>query len=392
MSILNSLGSNYNLGFALKALFSNTNKDSDTLKNFLEEKYKGQASLVYKGREAIELGLKSLNLPDDCYVAINGFTCFAVYEAVKKANLNCEYLDIEKDDLNFTADELVRHIKTNPKIKVVIIQNTLGFPCEIEKIVSVCKKYKLILIEDLAHSVGCTYLSGEEAGQIGDLVVLSFSQDKIIDAISGGALISKKIPILDEHKKLPAKQTINKLYPLFTLLIRDTYSLGIGKSIHFLLKNLGLLSKPMDSNSQIYQLPLWYRNLVLSRFMKLEENLSHRRKIANIYKSGLNPKITFSKILDSVNHSSNLRFPIFVRNRQSLIKYLQKTQIYVSDIWYDAPIAPKKYMHFTDYKTGTCPNAENISNQILNLPTHQNVSKKDAVRISQLINKWLKLQ
>ncbi len=391
MSIFNSLGSNYNLRFALQSLFSNPGKDSKELKTLLEKKYGGNASLVYKGREAIELGLQSLVLPKDSYVAINGFTCFAVYEAIKKVNLNCEYLDVEEGGLNFTAGELVRHLKKNPKIKVVIIQNTFGYPCDIESIAKVCQKYKLILIEDLAHSVGCTYISGVESGSIGDLVVLSFSQDKIIDAICGGALISNNLAILDQNKKLPAKQTANRLYPLFTLLIRDTYSTGVGKSIHFLLKNLGLLSKPMDSEYQIYKLPSWYESLIISRFNKLEDNLTHRRKLANIYKSGLNSKITFPKILDSVNHSSNLRFPIFVTNRQLLIKYLKKHQIYISDIWYDAPIAPKKYLQQTDYNN-QCPNAQKISDTILNLPTHENVSETDCRNIVKLINQWINIQ
>ncbi len=391
MSIFNSLGSNYNLGFAFKSVFSSSNKKSSELKDFLEKKYHGSVFLTYKGREAIELGLQSLNLPKDSYVAINGFTCFAVYEAIKKANLNCEYLDIEKDGLNFTADELNKHLEINPKIKVVIIQNTLGFPCEIEKIIKVCQKNKLILIEDLAHSVGCTYISGLEAGQIGDMVILSFSQDKIIDAISGGALISKKIIILEKNKIQPTKQTINKLYPLFTLLIRNSYSLGIGKSIHFMFKNFNLLSKPMDSKDQIHKLPSWYENLIISGFSNMEDNLSHRRKIATIYKNGLYSRITFPKILESINLSSNLRFPIFVKNRDSLIKFLKNHQIFVSDIWYDAPIAPKKYLAQTDYNN-QCPNAEKTSDMILNLPTHENVSEKDANNIVNLINKWINIQ
>lgn len=392
MSIFNSIGSNYNLGFVFKSLFSNSVKNSNGLKTLLEKKYQGSVTLLYKGREAIELGLKSLNLPNNSYVAINGFTCFAVYQAIKRANLNCEYLDVEKDSLNFSAEELDQHIRKNPKIKAVIIQNTLGFPCEIEQILKVCQKYKIILIEDLAHSVGCTYFSGIEAGAIGDLIVLSFSQDKIIDAISGGALISKKIKIPYRNKISPAKQAINKFYPLFTLIIRKTYDFGVGKTFHFLLKNLRLLSVPMDfENTQIYNLPSWYENLVRLRFSGLEDNLSHRRKIANIYKSGLNSKITSLKILASVNSSSNLRFPIFVTNRQSLIEYLKNHQIYVSDIWYDAPIAPKKYLKYTDYKN-QCPNAEKLSETILNLPTHENVSQTDCQNIVKLINKWVNSQ
>lgn len=182
VSIFNSLGSNYDFNFVLKSLFSPGNDD---LKSFLENKYKGQVTLVYKGREAIELALGNIN--KGSLVGINGFICFAVYEAIKKAGMEVEYLDIEKGELNFSAETLKKAVN----VKAVIVQNTLGYPCDIEKIAQICKEKKIILIEDLAHSIGTRYESGEEAGMVGDFVVLSFSQDKIIDAVSGGALISR---------------------------------------------------------------------------------------------------------------------------------------------------------------------------------------------------------
>ncbi|MDZ4228123.1 MAG: hypothetical protein U1E54_02670, partial [Candidatus Levybacteria bacterium] len=73
------------------------------------------------------------------------------------------------------------------------------------------------------------------------------------------------------------------------------------------------------------------------------------------------------------------RFPIFIENRSSLIRYLKDSKIFVSDIWYDS-VAPE------------CPNAVKISHQILNLPTHINVSEKKAKRISEKINEWLRSQ
>lgn len=189
MSIFNSLGSNYDFKFTLKALIARENNSQ--LKSFLENKYQGKVTLVYKGREAIELCLKSLNLPEKSFVAITGFTCFAVFDAIKKSGLDVEYLDIEKGDLNFSAEILEKAVEKNPKIKVVLIQNTLGYPCDIENIAKICKEKKIILIEDLAHSIGTRYENGEEAGSFGDFVVLSFSQDKVIDAVSGGALIER---------------------------------------------------------------------------------------------------------------------------------------------------------------------------------------------------------
>lgn len=394
MTLFNSLGSNYNFKFVLKAFFSNSKTEYCTnIREFLENKYHGKATLLYKGREAIELALKSLNLPAGSYIAINGFTCFAVYEAIKKAGLEVEYLDIEKGELNFSPQELEEHLKENPKVKVVIVQNTLGYPCDIESISKICKEKKLILIEDLTHSVGTKYENGKEAGTVGDMTVLSFSQDKIIDGISGGALISKS-EALGLHLKgvNVKKQIIDRFYPLFTYLIRITYPVAAGKIIHQILKGFKLLSGPMDQlENDLHQLPSWYCNLVAEAFNNLADNLNHRKEIANIYKKNVNPKILSSKITSLIDLSSNLRFPIFVNNREYLIKYLKKFGVSVSDIWYDAPIAPKKYLNQTDYQNH-CPNAELASKEILNLPTHINISEKEAENICNLINQWLKSQ
>lgn len=390
MNIFNSLGSNYNLSFILKSLLTFT-ADPKPLENLLEEKYNGKVILVYKGRQALELALKSLNLPSDFYVAINGFTCFAVYEAVKKTGLNCEYLDIERGELNFSPNNLERALQKNKKIKAVIIQNTLGYPCDIKEIQRICKKNSLILIEDLAHSVGARYAGGEEAGTVGDLTVLSFSQDKIIDGISGGALVVKNEKVFEQLSSVPlTHQIIDRLYPFFTFKIRINYPFYFGKIIHKILKTFNLLSKPMNgvNSKNVYKMPNWYTVLIKSGFERFEENLSHRKKIASIYAALLNPEIISPKITSQINLSTNLRFPIFVNNRKDLVRYLSKRGIYISDIWYDAPVAPKKYLSQTDYNH-QCPNSELVSSAILNLPTHQKVHQQDAEIISHFINQWL---
>lgn len=388
MAIFNSLGSNYNLNFVLKSLFGKVDPHADSkLKEFLEKKYNGKAILLYKGREALTLALKILNLPKESGVAINGFTCFAVYKAIETANLTPICLDLEEknSDLNFTAESFEKVLKTNKTIKVVIIQNTLGYPCDIEKILKICKNNNLILIEDLAHCIGTKYLNAKEAGSMGDFVILSFSQDKIIDAVSGGALVIKNkqfsnLAIQQFSNINPSQQLKDHLYPHLTYKIRFFYDLGIGKLVHFIAKKINILSKPMNENLyDLYSLPSWYCNLALYGFHNLNKQLDHRRKIAEIYADKLDKKILSKNITDKVSFSSNLRFPIFIENRESLISYLKKFKIFVSDVWYD-DVSPE------------CPNAVEISKTILNLPTHINTSEKDALKIAERINTWLKSQ
>jgi len=384
MAIFNSLGSNYNLQYIFKSLFSDYHGQNLKLKNYLTDKYGGKTILTYKGREALTLALKILNLPKENRIAINGFTCFAVYKAIEVAGYKPVCLDLEEknSDLNFTPEALEKTLAEDNNIKAVVIQNTFGYSCNIEKITQICREKNIILIEDLAHCVGTKYANGEEAGTVGDFVTLSFSQDKIIDSVSGGALIvrNKKYKDCDNLKFKSKNQTKDRMYPLFTYKIRFLYNFWLGKILHFALKKLNLLSKPMQEGLyEIYSLPDWYCNLALIEFGNLNQQLNHHKEIAEIYAKKINKKILNSNIVNKISSSSSLRFPIFIENRNSLIKFLKKSKFFVSDVWYD-DVAPE------------CLNAVKISHAILNLPTHINVSGKNALRIAERVNEWLKSQ
>lgn len=391
MSVFNSLGSNYNFNFVLKSLFT-FGGDGEVLrlKKNLEEKYNGDVILFYKGREAITFALESLNLPKNSAVAFTGFTCYAVYKAIGKAGFKPIPIDIGFS-LNFSSIDL-RRILNGENIKALIVQNTFGYPCAIEEILKICKEKNIILIEDLAHCAGGEYENGKEAGTIGDFTVLSFSQDKIIDGISGGALAirNKKYQksIINSFKNPSlALQLKDRFYPLLTFKIRVFYEAG-GKLLHFVLKKTKILSTPMQETLYKFSnLPGWYCSLINYQFNNFDKELKHRRQIAKIYKEKLSKKIINDETAELVDLSSNLRFPIFVENRKDLIKYLKKNNIYVSDIWYDAPIAPERYLIEPNFENNL-PNSKRISELVLNLPTHENVSFKNAQKICDLINKW----
>ena len=56
--------------------------------------------------------------------------------------------------------------------------------CNYDRIIELCKKYKIYLIEDAAESLGSTY-ENIKAGKVGDISIFSFNGNKIITT-SGG--------------------------------------------------------------------------------------------------------------------------------------------------------------------------------------------------------------
>ena len=393
-TVFNSLGSNYDWDDVRASMRADIPGARQTLSIQLEERYKAkEVKLTYKGREAITLALKAFALPKESFVAINGYTCYAVYESIVAAGLKPYYLDIPNDELNFNARTLSAALKKEKNIKAVMIQNTLGVPCEIREITKICKDKKLIMIEDLAHSIGLIYPGGKEAGTLGDAAALSFSQDKMIDAVSGGAAIFKKrlyMEIDDDIFEPVAskRRMVAHSYPSSTWVIRHFYSLGLGKILHKVLKNLNLLPKPMDGNAaKPHLLSGWHAHLASHAFSKLGKNIRHRRSIAKIYRDKISNDVQYKHFDESIY----LRFPLRVKEPKKLIAHLSDAGIFISDIWYDAPIGPIKCLEKTDYR-GQCPAAEEAAITMVNLPTHKNISKRDARLIAKEVSKWLKLQ
>lgn len=390
MNIFNSLGSNYTGEYVIKSLFKKDEGSKAALISFLENKYKGRAQLTYKGREAITLALESLNLSKGAGVAVNAFTCVAVVEAIEEAGLTPIYLDIDPDSLHFTSSQLQSSFKKYSNIKVVMIQNTLGYPCDIEEINKVCKKENATLIEDLAHSVGTIYKNGVEAGTVGDFTVLSFGQDKVIDAVSGGAVVTRneKYTVKNTHGS-NVTSTSDKAYPLLTFIIRKTYALQIGKVVHLLSNLFSILPNPMKPHNST-NMTNWHAMLALDEFRILEKNLNHKREIAKIYCETLNKNVVSPYTVATCDTATHLRFPIFYENRDALIEELKKHKAYLSSVWYKNSIVPIHEVGLAKYPKILCPISDSRMLTVLNLPTHINTSVSDAKEIANSINDFLK--
>ena len=390
MSLFNSLGSNYDAATVRRSMLTGSRQAPAQLQSELKKQYKGRVVLTYKGREAIAIVLQAAKLKPGSYVAVNGYTCYAVYEAITAVGLKPYYLDIPKNELHFTAVTLGRALKRRPEISAVMIQNTLGIPAEVPAIKKICDRHGLPLIEDLAHSEGLVYEDGHLAGTVGFGAILSFSQDKMLDGVSGGAAVlpDKASGPLIVWAKLPLKKRWSaRCYPVNTWLIH-TYHIGLGRPVHKLLKSFGLMPNPMQGTAlPAHHLDNWHSTLALRSWKVLPEHIEHRQRIAAIYRELLPPEVQFKYHQQALY----LRFPIHVPRPAELIAALKSDGIYVGDIWYDAPVAPKRYQSQTDYQTGDCPNAELVAEHMVNLPTHIIINEAQAAEVARKVKSWLSL-
>ncbi|MBI4215488.1 MAG: DegT/DnrJ/EryC1/StrS aminotransferase family protein, partial [Parcubacteria group bacterium] len=251
MIITNSLGSNYtgeDIKLSLALLFQpwkwQRGPESETLKKVIPAKagiyidrFRGKpgmtVELFYKGRQAIGEALRTLKIGTDDEVIVQAFTCVAVIEPILAAGAKPVYVDVAPRSLN----PLLSSIKAavTRKTKAVILQHTLGYiNTQNNEIVKWCDKNNIAVIQDLAHSLGTLILKRPSPVATGlglkIFYILSFSQDKVVDGVSGGTFISPVIPGYDPESiknlyrsRIKSGMTIRTLlYPLCTYLIRAT--------------------------------------------------------------------------------------------------------------------------------------------------------------------------
>lgn len=396
--IFQSLGSNYSFNDILQALLGLGGKKAvQNLKLTLSESLGGPAIDLYKGREALTAALGQVPTKGKrMRVGIIGLTCYAVYQAVEAVGAEAVYIDVAKNSLNFTIEQLKKTYKKYPDISVVIVQNTLGVPAPIFKIAEFCKQHEIILIEDLAHSIGSFYNSDNLAGTVGDMTVCSFGRDKIVDAVSGGGLIIRNEKLLAGKERIKVsniKRSIgvrDRLYPFLSSLVRQNYSIGLGKLFHKAFTKLGFMQKATDISGAkpFHRIPGWNARMALTGIKNVYTDIEHRFAIAKIYADRLPVRMLVPDMIGTMEHGTCLRFPIVVDDRAGLIEDLRRFGVHISDTWYDSPIAPPRHLAKTNYRAGTCPNAEYMAEHLVNLPTHRGVTSAMAKLICTRIEAW----
>lgn len=388
MPITNSLGSNYTSDFvsaALSLIATNPNPTSliDQVSKQLTTTCKSKIIYTFKGRQALSLALTSLGISKKDKIATQAFTCYAVEQGIAQV-AKLVFVDISKDSLNLDLDSIMATYD-KVKFKALVVQHTLGEVVDINSIADWCKKNQVYLIEDLAHAYGLTDESGVPLGERADAVVLSFGRDKMLDSITGGAVLTKEaIQDLAAFTKPTHIEMVRLLaYPKLSSFLRERVDTPLGKISYKLARWSGLISSPITATNEAQELPIIFLPLLDLALKQLPAQLKHRQEITDIYQQTLNKALVVSKV---AKQKTLLRFPVVVSNRQRLLDTLKHQGYYLQDVWYKKPVETGSLKVSSRYRSGMCPNAEKLSQTIINLPTHIHIEAERAIKICHIIN------
>tara|TARA_B100001093_G_C26710168_1_gene963070 strand:- start:45 stop:1190 length:1146 start_codon:yes stop_codon:yes gene_type:complete len=325
-------------------------------KNFAKRTGAKFAISVGNGTDALLLSLKAFGIGPGDEVITVPYTFVATVGSIVTAGAKPVFVDVKED---YNIDETKIEKAITKKTKAIIPVHWAGRPCEMDKIKSIAKKFKLKIIQDSAHIIGARFKKNHLI-KYGDTCTYSMHPLKNLNVWGDGGFI------VTNNKALA-----NRLY---------------------LIRNHGL--KNRDS------VEIFGYNSRLDTIQAVVANYKMKNKLDNITKKRIQNSITLDKLLAKnknitlVKRFKHLKevfhlYHINVKKRDKLKSFLIKNNI-DAKVHYPTPVHLQKAAKFLKYKKGDFPVAEKLASSSLSLPVHEFIKRDHINYVVKTIEKFYK--
>lgn len=161
------------------------------------------AAALSSGSAAIHLALKAAGVKEGDVVFCQDLTFSATANPIAYEKAVPVFIDSDYETWNMSPEALEQAFEKYPQVKAVLPVHLYGLPANMERIMDVCRKHGVPVIEDAAESLGSWY-HGQHTGTFGDYGIFSFNGNKIITTSGGGMLVCN----LEEEK---ARERVQKV-------------------------------------------------------------------------------------------------------------------------------------------------------------------------------------
>ncbi len=176
-------------------LGENVDKFEEELADYVGIK---QAAALSSGTAALHLALKAAEVGKGDIVFCQSLTFSASANPIIYQNATPVFIDSDRKTWNMDPNALEDAFKKYTP-KAVIVVHLYGLSADMDEIKRICDKYKTVLIEDAAESLGTKY-KGINTGTIGDFGIFSFNGNKIITTSGGGMLVANNKEKIDKAR------------------------------------------------------------------------------------------------------------------------------------------------------------------------------------------------
>jgi len=313
---------------------------------------------------ALFLALVALGIKEGDEVIVPTWTFAATAQVVDWIGAKVVLCDIEEDSLNIDVSEAEKLVTS--KTKAIIPVHMAGYPCDMQALSELAKKYDLKIIEDAAHAIGTKY-KDTKIGNFSDITCFSFYATKNLAMGEGGAAVSKDESLIEKIRKLSyfgINKEAFKRYEKSGRWFYDIEELGYKSNLDSLHAALGII-----------------------QLKKLDKMNKRRREIAQYYRDNLSKKIKFNKDSSEHYHTYHL-FPIRLpenMNRDDFIETLKSNNIGVSVHF----IPLHLHTFYKNRSNTTYPVSDKIFQRILSIPMCSAMSDDEMKYVVRTINKIL---
>lgn len=284
------------------------------------------------GTEAIYLALAAAGVTTGDEVLVVAHTAVPTISAISMTGATPVFVDIDAE--TYVMDVDLVESKITEKTKAIVPVHLYGQMADMDPLVEICNKHKIMLLEDCAQSTGATY-KGKVAGTIGDYGSFSYYPSKNLGAFGDGGAISTN-----------SRENFDKL-----VMLRN-----YGQSKRYYHDIIGINSRLDEMQAAILSAQIPF----------VEEWNERRREIAARYNAGLADIVKTPVEAEGRKHVYHL-YVIQTEYRDELQEYLLEQGIQCL-IHYPNPAHLQKAYSFLGYKPGSLPQTEKAVKRILSLP------------------------
>ena len=160
--------------------------------------------LTTSGSSALDMAALLCGLEPGDEVILPSFTFSSTANSFVLAGAKLVFVDIRPDTMNI--DETLIERAITEKTKVICVMHYAGVACEMDTIMAIARRHKLLVVEDAAQGVMSSY-KGKALGTIGDLGCYSFHETKNYSMGEGGAIVINNPDYIEQAEILREKGT-----------------------------------------------------------------------------------------------------------------------------------------------------------------------------------------
>lgn len=342
----------------------------------------GLTALLYDKRyPKIKKGIKVITTPT---------TYIATSNAIKLVGMEPAYVDV--DPLNFSMlpeqiEKLLEESDNPDEYSIILPVHLMGYPCDMDRINSIARKYNLSVFEDASEAHGSKY-KNKIVGNLSTLASYSFYIAHNIQAGEMGAIVTNDSEIVRLIKKIKAN---GRLCDCPVCTRRFGYCKYEDKNPdsdndpRFLHDLIGYNFKTMEFPAA----------LALVQLEKVDEIIKKRQNNVKLINEGLKK---FDNILQLPIYSddvSYLAYPIVLKNnkeinRKILRKKLENNGIESRAFFPCIPTQQPAYNYLKEKYNGKLPNTEYLGKNAFYIGCHQYLTDKDITYIIETFEKIFK--